>query len=299
MTSKSMAPLPASTRIELVALSVSDIELSERFYARNLGLTPLERSERSVTLGTGLGRPLVELVHEPDGVEPGRRSPGLFHLAILLPDRIALGRSLSRLWQSGWQLSGAGDHLVSEALYLDDPEGNGIELYWDRPKDSWKVVDGMVQMDTLAVDIESLLEEGSKDLSPWDGIPEGSTMGHVHLKVSDLDAARDFYTEVIGFELVFSMPQANFLSTGAYHHHLGLNTWMSSGGPPPPPNALGLRNFTVMLPSAEEIGAVRGRLEHASIAYRSEGGGILLLDPSGNGLLIKSAPESLIGRTVE
>jgi len=279
---------PATT-VGPVKLAVADLVRSRRFYEDVLGFKTIGHDDNSATLGTADGLILVELTLQQNSETPGRRATGLFHHAILLPSRAALGRSLSYLAESGWSLSGAGDHLVSEALYLNDPDGNGIELYADRPRSTWTYQNGLVHMDTLSVDIESLIREGKADGSPWIGLPVGTTMGHVHLKVSDLEAAGRFYHDVIGFDIVSKMPQALFLSAGGYHHHLGLNTWMSAGSPPPASNAVGLRSFSVNLPNELEFQKVFARVTSAKIPYEEVTQGILVRDPSQNGVVLRSA----------
>ncbi len=276
-----------------VSLTVSDLNRMVNFYKDVVGLTSLTRSAKSATLGTATGFELVELVEDAAATRPNRRSPGLFHHAILLPTRSALGRSLIHLTEADWSLTGAGDHLVSEALYLDDPEGNGIELYADRPRDTWSYQDGMVRMATLAVDIDSLVEEGRTDDTPWTGIADGTVIGHIHLKVSDLEAARAFYENVIGFDLMAAMPQAAFLSAGGYHHHIGLNTWMSNGSAPSQSGVTGLRGFSINLPDQAALDEVVGRVGSSGATMETTEHGLFVRDPSRNGIwLRKQRPEN-------
>jgi catechol 2,3-dioxygenase len=190
--------------------------------------------------------------------------------------------------EAGWHLTGAGDHLVSEALYLEDPDGNGIELYADRPRDTWTFTNGRVHMDTLSVDIDSLIAEARTEPAPWTGLPVGTTMGHIHLKVSDLEAAEHFYCELIGFDLMATMPQALFVAAGGYHHHLGLNTWMSAGSPPAPPDSLGLNAFTIVFPDEGALEEVVGRLRQAGIDFEQTENGVFTRDPSGNGVRLEA-----------
>jgi catechol 2,3-dioxygenase len=175
-----------------------------------------------------------------------RRSAGLFHFAILVPSRAALGRSLRRLAEKHWPMSGAADHLVSEALYLNDPDGLGIEIYRDRPRDTWRrTSDGEIAMATDPLDLKGIHDEPGAD-APWTGLEAGTVMGHVHLQVPHVDAAAAFYCDRIGFTpMVRSYPGALFVAAGGYHHHLGLNTWAGRGAPAPPDNAVGLRGFTI------------------------------------------------------
>jgi len=267
-----------------VTLGVADLDRMIGFYRDSLGLSVLAKSDQSATLGVSNGKELVRLCKIENPLNPGRRAPGLFHLAILYPSRASLGKALIQLAQSGWRLSGAGDHLVSEALYLDDPEGNGIEMYCDRPRDTWKFDNGKVQMDTLAVDIDSIVAEAQADPTAWDGIPEGTTMGHVHLKVSNLVATEKFYGEVLGFDLMANMPQALFMAVGGYHHHLGLNTWMSGGSPAPAKNAIGLKEVVIEVSTQDSLDQLIGHLSEVGLAHDSSADGVRLVDPSGNHL---------------
>jgi catechol 2,3-dioxygenase len=233
--------LPADAHIGLVSLIVRDLDRSLSFYRDVLGLVELKPGQ----LGPAGGPVLVELHEQADAVAKPRRSAGLYHFAILVPSRAALGRSLRRLSEMRWPLSGAADHLVSEALYLDDPDGLGIEIYRDRPRDSWRVVDGEMAMATDPLDLQSLHDEPGAE-TPWRGLESGTVMGHVHLHVAHLDAAEALYCGQIGFEpMLRRYPGALFVAAGGYHHHLGLNTWAGVGAPPPPANAVGLRSFTI------------------------------------------------------
>jgi catechol 2,3-dioxygenase len=233
--------LPADSHIGQVSLTVRDLERSLSFYRDVLGLVELKPGQ----LGPPGGRVLVELHERKDAVAKPRRSSGLYHFAILVPSRAALGRSLRRLSEMRWPLSGAADHLVSEALYLDDPDGLGIEIYRDRPRDSWRVVDGEMAMATDPLDLQSLYDDPGAE-TPWAGLEPGTIMGHVHLHVAHLDAAEALYCGQIGFEpMLRRYPGALFVAAGGYHHHLGLNTWAGVGAPPPPENAVGLRSFTI------------------------------------------------------
>jgi catechol 2,3-dioxygenase len=274
--------LSPTTTVGPVRLFVPDLDRSRAFYEDVLGFALLKSEGDTLFLGGKDGTPLLELVERPTSIRPGRRSPGLFHFAVLFPSRAALGQELSHLIESGWRLSGAGDHLVSEALYLDDPDGNGIELYADRPRETWKFVNGRVVMDTLSVDIDSLVAEGRTIETPWNGLPAGTIMGHVHLKVSDLAATEKFYTDLIGFDLMETMPQALFVAAGGYHHHLGLNTWMSAGSPPVPEGALGLDRITINVGDQSSFDEIVARLGAAGVAVTPIGNGVLIADPSQN-----------------
>jgi catechol 2,3-dioxygenase len=228
-------------------------------------------------------------VGDPGAPSRPRGTTGLFHLAILVPGRPDLARALQRVAEAGWHLSGASDHLVSEALYLSDPEGNGIELYRDRPRDQWPVRDGSVQMATLPLDLDGVLGELRRE-DATAGMPTGTRMGHVHLNVGDLGAAEAFYSGALGFEVtVRGYPGALFVSAGGYHHHLGLNTWAGEAAPAPPPGSLGLRQFEIILPSPESLAFEEDRLREAGAEPDREGDRVRVTDPSGNRVVLTAA----------
>ena len=220
-----------ATSMGAVRLTVADLEGMRDFYRDAIGLTELAGEGDVVRLGAD-SQSIVELVGDPDAPPRPRGTSGLFHLAILVPTRADLARALQRVAEAGWRLSGASDHLVSEALYLSDPEGNGIELYRDRPREEWPVRDGVLQMDTLPLDLDGVLGELRRE-DAQAGMPSGTRIGHVHLNVGDLTAAEAFYSGGLGFDvMVRGYPGALFVSAGGYHHHLGLNTWAGEGAPP-------------------------------------------------------------------
>jgi catechol 2,3-dioxygenase len=230
---------------------------------------------------------VIELVSAPDAPRAPSFSTGLFHLAILVPDRAELARSLKRLAGAGWRLTGASDHLVSEALYLRDPEGNGIEIYRDRPREEWRRDGDELAMATLPLDLESVLGELENGDGPVDGMPAGTTMGHVHLQAADIPSAEAFYNGALGLDvMVRSYPGALFLAAGGYHHHLGLNTWQSQGAPAPPEGALGLDHYELVLPSAAERDKAADRLAQAGADPQRTDEGVLATDPSGNRVLL-------------
>ena len=203
-----------------------------------------------------------------------------------MPDRVELARSLQRVAAAGWRLTGASDHLVSEALYLRDPEGNGIEIYRDRPRDQWNRDNGELRMATLPLDLQGLLDELRDEDEATNGMPVGTTMGHVHLQVADIPAAEGFYNGALGLDvMVRSYPGALFLAAGGYHHHLGLNTWQSQGAPPPPEGALGLDRYELVLPGEGDVDAAAERLGEGGDPVRVDEG-VLATDPSGNRVLL-------------
>jgi catechol 2,3-dioxygenase len=273
-----------------VRLTVADLDRARDFYRDAIGLTELPSANGVVVMGAG-EEPVVELVGDPDAPPRPRGTSGLFHLAILVPSRPDLARALQRVAEAGWHLSGASDHLVSEALYLSDPEGNGIELYRDRPRGEWPKDDGNLQMATLPLDLEDLIREAGD--GGEDTMPAGTRLGHVHLQVGDLKAAEDFYSGLLGFEVtVRSYPGALFVSAGGYHHHVGLNTWAGEGAPSPPPGSRGLRWFEVLVASDAELEQIATRAEAANVTMKREDGGLLLADPSGNGVVLRPPNQS-------
>jgi len=289
----SPTPIPTTTSIHPattlgpVALTVSDLAASRRFYEEAIGLRPVDRDDGTVELTAQDGRPLVVL--HPDSAAPplNLRATGLFHLAILFPSRLDLAFALARLAEARWPLDGASDHLVSEALYLSDPDGNGIELYRDRPRDEWRYDNGALEMSTLPLDLRDVLGELSRATEPQPSAPAGTMMGHVHLQVADIADAEAFYSGVLGFDvMVRGYPGALFVSAGGYHHHLGLNTWHSAGSGPPAPGSVGLRHYEVQLPDSAELAAVLGRIRAAGIEITDVPGGMLVRDPSGNGVML-------------
>ena len=277
MTASETAPgalLPATLRLGAVHLTVADIERSVAFYRDALGLQVARRDERGAALGAG-GEELVVLHAEP-GARPAGRHAGLFHYALLYESRDELARAVQRLAATQTRISGASDHGVSEAIYLSDPDGNGIELYADRPREAWPPPDDgdRVGMYTRPLDVHGLLGTVMDTALPRHA-GAGLRMGHVHLHVGDLEAARPFYVGVLGFEQMTTYPGALFLAAGGYHHHLGLNTWRGEGVGPAPAGTVGLREWTVVL-DADSLGALRGRLAAAGL-----GDGDLVADPWG------------------
>ena len=279
------------TSMGSVRLTAADPEGMRDFYRDAIGLSELQPEDGIVRLGTDgdSGAAIVELAGDPDAPPRPRGTSGLFHLAILVPTRADLARALQRVAEAGWRLSGASDHLVSEALYLNDPEGNGIELYRDRPREEWPIRDGAVQMDTLPLDLDGVLGELRRE-DAESGMPDGTRIGHVHLNVGDLPAAEAFYSGALGFDVtVRGYPGALFVSAGGYHHHLGLNTWAGEGAPAAPEGSRGLRQFEVLLPSGEALAAEVDRLREAGFEPAEEEGGVGLADPSGNRVVLRAS----------
>jgi catechol 2,3-dioxygenase len=293
MTTSSQTPTAAAvhpdTTIGAVQLTVSDIDRSLLFYEQALGLDASERSDGSLALGARGEPPLIELHGDPAALPLDHRATGLYHLAILMPTRLELARAAGRLARAGRRLAGASDHLVSEALYLSDPDGNGIEIYRDRPRDQWPRRAGRLEMATLPLDLESLLGELANSAKLDPAAPAGTRIGHVHLQVADLADAEAFYSGVLGFEvMVRGYPGALFLAAGGYHHHIGLNIWHSSGARRPPAGSIGLRSFEIVLPSAAELQRVLASVQASGIELQQLDDGAFVRDPSGNGVRLRS-----------
>ena len=281
-----MGALPADARLGAIRLRAGDVERLRDFYETTIGLRTVGAADGVTSLGAD-GAPLVELVSDPDAAARPPRTAGLFHLALLVPTRSDLARTLRRVAGSGWPLSGASDHLVSEALYLSDPEGNGIELYRDRPRDEWPLAGESVEMATLPLDLEDLLSEPGGD-APDAGMPKGATLGHVHLQVADLGDAEAFWVEALGLDVTArGYPGALFTSAGGYHHHVGLNTWAGVGAPSPPPGSRGLVRFEVVLSDEAAVEDAAERLARIGGTERVDGG-VLAADQSGNAVLVRT-----------
>lgn len=273
--------LPDATHVGAVVLQVSDLVRSTSFYRDFLGFRELSGDAQRVRLGVN-GRALIELRGGAEAPLRARRL-GLYHFAILLPDRAALGRALAHLLQHGIQ-PGAADHLVSEALYINDPDGLGIEIYRDRPRNEWTITDRQLDMATEPLDFEGVLAEGAG--AAWEGMPGGTVIGHVHLHVGDLERARAFYHEAVGMDVqVWSYPGALFLSAGGYHHHLGTNTWAGSQAAPPRADEPQLLEWELVLPNAQSVAdAVANIAAQGFAASPEEAGGSIVRDPWGTAL---------------
>ncbi len=275
-----------SARIGVVSLTVADLARSLSFYRSVLGLRADHAANGGALLVAQGDTPLLHLVEHPGAQPKPARATGLYHFAILLPGRADLARWLRHVLESGWPLQGWSDHGVSEAIYLADADGNGIEIYRDRPRAEWPVMNGELQMVTDPLDAQNLLAlvDGAE---PWQAMPAGTTMGHVHLHVRQIAEAQDFYCGVLGFDLMQRYgPSALFVSAGGYHHHIGLNTWAGVGAPPAPAGSAGLRYFTVVVPDADEVAA---RVQEAGIAVAPQADGWYLHDPSGNGIRLSNS----------
>jgi catechol 2,3-dioxygenase len=291
------ATIAASTSLGPVHLTVADLARSIAYYERAVGLTLLDglpggtstsSAERRAVLGAG-ERALLVLVEQP-GARPVTHSTGLYHFALLVPQRIDLARWLAHAAHERVALVGLSDHFVSEAIYLSDPDGHGIEIYRDRPRAHWE---GQVaaRMTTLPLDVESLLAELPDCQAPdFRGLSAGTVMGHVHLKVAAVPQAIAFYRDLLGFALMAALGEhAAFLSAGGYHHHIGTNTWESARASPPPAGSAALRHATIVLPDETERDRVLARLAAHGHELHPGDEGPLVRDPSGNALVLSVA----------
>ena len=277
-----LATLHPNTHIGAIQLTIANLNRSIEFYENVLGLQLYDRSDGRATLGVG-GPTLVELVELP-GARQVRNHSGLYHFAILTPSRFVLAQVLRNLLQHEIRIGGS-DHLVSEALYFDDPDGNGIEVYRDRPRSEWQYENGKPVLGGLPLDYQGILRElGDQPKAFWRLDPE-TVMGHMHLHVADLALAVDFYCNVVGFDLIMNWNQASFISAGGYHHHMGLNTWAGVGAPPQPADAVGLRHFEIVLADRAEERRLVARLVQADIAHEFRSDGLFVRDPAQNGVL--------------
>ena len=283
-TSITAATIAPETHMGAAHLKVADLERSVRFYTDVLGFRVLDsQGTDSATLTADGATPLLALSVPTDAQPKPPRTTGLYHVAILTPSRAALARTVRRLAETRYPLGGVADHGVSEALYLSDPDDNGLEIYRDRPRAEWQFVNGALTMTTDPLDVDALLAEGLADPRPWDGLEPETRVGHMHLQVSDLDAAVVFYHDVLGFDLMARYgPSAAFLSAGGYHHHLGLNTWGTRHAPSAPANSVGLRQFDILVPNAAELARIATRLRDADITFDQSADALTVHDPSGN-----------------
>lgn len=265
--------LPPGTRLGRTALRVTDLAEQVEFYRTVVGLSVLDEFAARAVLGVA-DSPLLILEGAPDAPTRGSSSTGLYHTAFRVPSRAALGDALARI-RSRWQLDGASDHWVSESLYLTDPEGNGIEIYRDFPRDAWpRSDDGSVRISTDSLAIDSIEAAATGDTQA----PPGTDIGHIHLEVSSLDAFRDFYVDALGFEIQTTVPAATFAAAGGYHHHIGANTWHTRTASI---NGRGLSWFEVVVPDQDTLTAIKSRLDTREIPVIETVDGLTIHDPDG------------------
>jgi catechol 2,3-dioxygenase len=294
MDMKAAPSIAAETGVGAVHIAVTDADRALRFYRDYVGLTPLDPGEGTIRMGAG-NREIVVL-------HPGAERPvvphtsGLYHLAILVPNRRELARVIARLGALGWDQSPT-DHVMTKANYLWDPDGNGIEVYTESPEDGTLGFangtfvaydkDGRQRSGRDPIDMTELFSHLTEDDSIETPMPTATKMGHVHLHVADVDEALGFYHDLVGFDVMGHVPGVGFISAGGYHHHLGLNEWAGRGARPAPPGSAGLRQFTIELPTGRDLNDVVGRLEHGGVQVSESGDGFSATDPSANAVHFK------------
>lgn len=266
------------TFVREVSINVMHLDNAIRFYQDIIGLQLLKKTDRKAVLTTDGKTPLLTLEQPADVIPKEGRTTGLYHFALLLPTRADLSIFLRHLLQIEYRF-GASDHDVSEALYITDPDGNGIEVYWDRPSSDWKWSNGEVAMGTDPLDGNSLLAESDAE---WNGLPAGTLMGHIHLHVADLRKTEEFYMLGLGFTIVNRFGGALFTSTGGYHHHIGLNTWNGVGAPAPKKNSVGLNWYSLVFADEVARNKVIENLNKIGAEATKEDGFYVITDPSGN-----------------
>ena len=279
--------LPAGLRLGPVHLTVTDLDRSIRYYEHSIGLRPAERDGPVATLRAGTEEVLV-LSEEP-GARPAGRHAGLYHFALLHPSRLELARAAQRLADTRTPISGASDHKISEAIYLPDPDGNGIELAADRSREHWgDLSDPTALGGPTPLDLQGLLAM-VEDAPVQPEVSPELRVGHLHLHVGDVERALEFWRDLIGFEVMTRFPSAAFIAAGGYHHHLGLNTWRGEGVPPAPADTVGLRHWTLRLGDPDAVDAVRARLAAAGAPVEQRPDGVLTRDPWNNAALLTSS----------
>lgn len=281
--------LPQDTRLGPVCLQIADLERSLAYYTEVLGFRVLAREGADVTLGTQTTDDALLRLHEAPGAaaHPRRGQLGLFHFAILLPTRGDLARFVIHLDALGVP-AGASDHLVSEAIYLTDPDGLGIEVYADRPRSTWRRINGELVMATEPLDFNALVADAGD--TRWQGMPAGTVIGHMHLHVGDLREAEQFFAEGLGFDVVVrGYPGALFLSAGGYHHHLGTNTWAGPRAAAPASADARLVEWTIVVPTANDVAAVGRQLQSAGVDTQSQGAVVTARDPWGTQFQVVAA----------
>jgi catechol 2,3-dioxygenase len=295
-TAKTEFSIHPATTVGTVSLTVASLENQILFYQQALGFKLHWREGNKAGLGAG-GTDLIRLTEEP-GLKKYRGVTGLYHFAVLFPNRRELARVMARLYAMKYR-NHPTDHIMTKTTYLDDPEGNGIELYCESPEDgSWSMKNGKYETRRAdgswsdgrePLDVQALFKHLKEDDRLDEPVPAETKMGHIHLHVRDIPEALDFYHGVIGFDIMGHAAefQMAFVSAGGYHHHLGLNTWQGAGAPPPPADAVGLRYFTVNLPDQQALDEVVKRIDNAGISYNQTDDGLLLYDPSQNGVALK------------
>lgn len=270
--------------IGTVYLNVANLYPMVQFYEDIIGLQVHQRTSNTARLGVGEHDILV-LTETPDK-QRVRSATGLYHFAILVPTRVQLAKSLKHLAETQTRLQGLSDHLVSEAIYLADPEGNGIEIYHDRPREGW-YRNGQLEMDTIALNVDSLMQTLTPENATWEGLPAGTIMGHIHLHVASVPQAETFYQTMLGMDVLFSMGSATFMSYDGYHHHVGANIW--GGRQIRTGNELGLEKYDLHIHDAQRLDTILGHFDTQGIDIAQIDEGYLVQDPSNNHIVIRSA----------
>ena len=269
------------TYVGEIVLKVVDINRAKDFYTTTLGFRFLKEDDNQIILTADGRQPIIRLVVPENPINKIPRRTGLYHFAILLPDRLQLGLFLKHIIEADYPRIGGANHKVSEAIYLEDPDGNGIEIYRDIDDTTWKNNSDEIEMTTEALDYRGLIEETGNQI--WKGMPEETIIGHIHLHVSDLESAKRFYCDGLGFDLITEMGNsALFISTGGYHHHIGLNIWQGKGALPLPENAAGMKYFTLVFPNKKQLESALDALDRLGYSFVKENDTAVVKDPSEN-----------------
>lgn len=274
------------TRMGKVYLTVADLPRSLRYYEQHIGLHLNHQEDNKTFLGAG-GKDLLVLQEQP-GARPTHGTTGLYHYALLLPSRLELGRTLNHFITARTPIGGWSDHAVSEAIYLTDPDGHGIEIYRDRPRSQWEFPQNVLRMTVDPFDAEGVLNELTGHEPAWDGLHPDTVMGHVHLHVAHMAPTLKFYVETLGFDLMAQYgTAASFVAAGGYHHHLGLNTWAGVGALPPSADRARLLAYEIVLPNEQAVGETVTGLRAAGVVVTEQPDGFLLADPAQNHILLR------------
>lgn len=274
-----MILIPDKTRIQSIDIRVRDLKDSLNFYSDLNGFKIVDQNDfEAILSSTGVLPYIIKLTEDKSAPVRIKGSTGLFHMAFLFPNRKELARVFMRLFKNNIKFQGFSDHLVSEAIYLLDPDGNGVELYTDKPRDQWQESHGQILMDTLPLDLSKVTSE-LDDPEIWNGIHPDTTLGHIHLNVSELKKAEEFYNEILGFRITNTQfPKALFLGAGGYHHHIGSNTWMLDKRAKADENSLGMTSFTIRIPDDNYINLISERAEENKLNVFSDNKSVLIKD---------------------
>ena len=275
--------LPDKTKIQSIDLKIKDLKASLNFYSDLMGFKIISQTENTAMLSASGKLPyIIQLIEDKTAIHKPYGTTGLFHIAIKLPNRKELARVFLRMFEKKVKFQGFSDHLVSEAIYLEDPDENGIELYCDRPKSEWQYKMGQVEMATLPLNLNVLTDE-LKDRNVWNGIHTDTEIGHIHLSVSDIKKAQDFYSLLLGMNVTNSTyPGAMFFSAGGYHHHVGTNIWSSKNGKPAPANSVGLMEYSINIPDENYIKELESIAKEAGLLNKKFDGKKLVLNDFDN-----------------